>query len=105
VPAVTADAGPALPDFDRRKLAMTVTEGDRDSHAMVLREGPEELVGLAAVPAEVQAAVTGEWVATCIRLTTQCLLSYAADPKARRPVVTRVRPGPEMACLDHRSRY
>ena len=60
-------------------LTMTVTEGDRDSHVVVLLEGPAEVVALAAVPAEVRAAVTGEWVATWIRLTAQRLLSYAAE--------------------------
>jgi len=52
---------------------------DRDNHVVVLLEGPAEVVALAAVPAEVRAAVTGDWVATSIRLTAQRLLSYAAD--------------------------
>ena len=60
-------------------MTMTVTEGDRDSHVVVLLEGPVEVVAPAAVPAEVRAAVTGEWVATWIRLTAQRLLSYAAE--------------------------
>ena len=60
-------------------MTMTVTEGDRDSHVVVLLEGPAEVVALAAVPAEVRAAVTGNWVATWIRLTAQRLLSYAAE--------------------------
>jgi predicted pyridoxine 5'-phosphate oxidase superfamily flavin-nucleotide-binding protein len=60
-------------------ITMTVTEGDRDSHILVLLEGPAEVVALAAVPAEVRAAVTGEWVATWIRLIAQRLLSYAAE--------------------------
>ncbi len=60
-------------------ITMTVTEGDRDSHLVVLLEGPAEVVALAAVPAEVRAAVTGEWVATWIRLTAQRLLSYTAE--------------------------
>jgi hypothetical protein len=59
-------------------MTMTVTEGDRDSHVVVV-EGPAEVVALAAVPAEVRAAVTGDWVATWIRLTAQRLLSYAAE--------------------------
>ena len=46
---------------------------------MVLLEGPAEVVALAAVPAEVRAAVTGDWVATWIRLTARRLLSYAAE--------------------------
>jgi hypothetical protein len=60
-------------------MTMTVTEGDRDSHVVVLVEGPAEVVALAAVPAEVRAVVTGDWVATWIRLTAQRLLSYAAE--------------------------
>jgi hypothetical protein len=31
-------------------MTMTVTEGDRDSHLVVLLEGPAEVVALAAVP-------------------------------------------------------
>jgi len=46
---------------------------------VVLLEGPAEVVALAAVPAEVRAAVTGDWVATWIRLTARRLLSYAAE--------------------------
>jgi len=60
-------------------MTMTVTEGDRDSHVVVLLEGPAEVVTPAAVPAEVRAAVTGEWVATWIRFTARRLLSYAAE--------------------------
>jgi hypothetical protein len=60
-------------------MTMTVTEGDRDSHVVVLVEGPAEVVALAAVPAEVRAAVTGDWAAIWIRLTAQRLLSYAAE--------------------------
>jgi predicted pyridoxine 5'-phosphate oxidase superfamily flavin-nucleotide-binding protein len=60
-------------------MTMTVTEGDRDKHVVVLLEGPAEVVALAAVPADVRAAVTGEWVGTWIRLTAQRLLSYASE--------------------------
>lgn len=60
-------------------MTMTVTEGDRDSHVVVLLEGPAEVVELAAVPPEVRAVVTGAWVATWIRFTAQRLLSYAAE--------------------------
>jgi general stress protein 26 len=59
-------------------LTMTITEGDRDSHVVVLVEGPASVVAPASVPAEVRAAVTGDWVATWIRLTAERLLSYAA---------------------------
>jgi predicted pyridoxine 5'-phosphate oxidase superfamily flavin-nucleotide-binding protein len=60
-------------------ITMTVTEGDRDSHVVVLLEGPAEVVALADVPADVRVAVTGEWAATWIRLTAKRLLSYAAE--------------------------
>jgi general stress protein 26 len=60
-------------------MTMTVTEGDHDSHVVVLLEGPAEVVAPAAVPADVRAAVTGEWVDTWIRLTAERLLSYAAE--------------------------
>ncbi|HXW43532.1 MAG TPA: pyridoxamine 5'-phosphate oxidase family protein [Streptosporangiaceae bacterium] len=60
-------------------LTMTVTEGDHDSHVVVLLEGPAEVIAPAAVPADVRATVTGEWVATWIRLTAQRVLSYAAE--------------------------
>jgi predicted pyridoxine 5'-phosphate oxidase superfamily flavin-nucleotide-binding protein len=60
-------------------MTMTVTDGDRDSHIVVLLEGPAEVIAPAAVPAEVRAAVTGEWVATWIRLTAQRLLSYSSE--------------------------
>ena len=60
-------------------LTMTVTEGDRDSHVVVLLEGTASVVAPAAVPADVRAAVPGDWVARWIRLTAERLLSYAAE--------------------------
>jgi len=60
-------------------LTMTITEGDRDRHVVVLVEGPATVVAPAGVPAEVRAAATGDWVATWIRLTAERLLSYAAE--------------------------
>jgi hypothetical protein len=58
---------------------MTVAEGDRDHHVVVLIEGTADVVAAADVPEEVRAAVTGDWVASWIRLTAQRLLSYASD--------------------------
>jgi Pyridoxamine 5'-phosphate oxidase len=60
-------------------LTMTIAEGDRDSHVIVLVEGPASVVAPADVPAEVLAAATDDWVATWIRLTAERLLSYAAE--------------------------
>jgi hypothetical protein len=60
-------------------LTMTVTEGDRSSHVVVLVEGPASAVAHADVPAEVLAVVAGDWVATWIRLTAERRLSYAAE--------------------------
>ncbi len=59
-------------------LTMTVTEGDRDAHIMVLAEGPAAVVDPAGVPDAVRAAVTGDWAATWIRLSARRLLSYAS---------------------------
>jgi hypothetical protein len=60
-------------------LTMTITEGDRDAHVVVLVEGPASVVAPAGVPAEVLAAVTGDWAVTWIRLTAVRLLSYASE--------------------------
>jgi hypothetical protein len=60
-------------------LTMVIAEGDHDEHIMVLIEGPAEVVAPTAVPADVRAAVTGEWVSAWIRLTAERLLSYAAE--------------------------
>jgi hypothetical protein len=64
-------------------LTMTITEGDRGNHVVVLVEGPASVVAPAGVPAEVRAAVTGDWAATWIRLTAERLLSYAAEGAVR----------------------
>jgi hypothetical protein len=64
-------------------LTMTITEGDRDGHVVVLVEGPAAVVAPAGVPAEVRAAVTGDWAAAWIRLTAERLLSYAAEGAVR----------------------
>jgi hypothetical protein len=63
-------------------LTMTITEGDEgdhDGHVVVLIEGTALLVAPADAPAPVRAAVTGDWVATWIRLTAERLLSYASE--------------------------
>lgn len=60
-------------------LTMTVTEGDRDAHVVVLIEGPADLVPPADVPAEVRASAPGDWVAGWIRLKAERLLSYASE--------------------------
>ena len=60
-------------------LTMTITEGDRDHHVVVLVEGAARLVAPADVPAEMLAAVTGNWAAIWIRLTAERLLSYASE--------------------------
>jgi hypothetical protein len=60
-------------------LTMTITEGDRDAHVVVLVEGTATVVAPASVPAEVRAAVAGDWVATWIRITAERLLSYASE--------------------------
>lgn len=57
-------------------LTMTVTEGERDSHVVVLMEGPAEVVPPSGVPADVRAAVAGDWVAVWFRFTPARLLSY-----------------------------
>lgn len=63
----------------QRWLTMTVTEGDRDAHIAVLIEGPAGVVPTGQVPADVRAAVTGDWVAGWIRIEAQRLLSYASQ--------------------------
>lgn len=60
-------------------LTMTVTEGERDEHVVVLLEGPADVVPAPEVPEDVRAAVTGDWVSTWLRLAPARLLSYAAE--------------------------
>lgn len=64
-------------------LTLTITEGDRDNHVVVLAEGTAHVVASADVPAEVAAAVSGDWIAIWIRLTAERLLSYAAEGALR----------------------
>jgi hypothetical protein len=63
-------------------LTMTVAEGDGSAHIVVLIEGPAEAVPPPAVPADVRAAVAGDWVAAWLRLTPARLLSYADEDAA-----------------------
>jgi general stress protein 26 len=60
-------------------LTMTITEGDRNAHVVVLMEGAASVVAPANVPADVLTTVTGDWAATWIRLTAERLLSYASE--------------------------
>jgi pyridoxamine 5'-phosphate oxidase-like protein len=62
-------------------LTMVIAEGDHDDHIAVLIEGSAEVVEPALVPSDVQAAVTGDWVSSWIRLTAERLLSYADEGK------------------------
>jgi hypothetical protein len=58
-------------------LTMVIAEGDHPVHIAVIAEGPAEIVALADVPADVRAAMTGDWVSEWIRVTAERLLSYA----------------------------
>jgi len=60
-------------------LTLTVTQGDRDEHVVVLIEGPADIVPLPEVPADVRAAVTGDWIAAWIRIKAERMLSYASE--------------------------
>jgi hypothetical protein len=42
-------------------------------------EGPAEVIAPVEMPADVRAAVTGDWVNVWIRLTAERVLSYAAE--------------------------
>ena len=60
-------------------LTMVIAEGDNDDHIAVLIEGSAEVVEPSLVPADVRAAVTGDWISAWIRLTAERLLSYADE--------------------------
>ena len=60
-------------------LTMTVTEGDRDAHIVVLIEGSARIVPVPEVPADVRAAATGDWIACWIGIQAERLLSYASE--------------------------
>lgn len=59
-------------------MTLVVTEGDRGDHLLVIVEGPAGIVEPADVPADVRAAIGGDWVSTWLRLQTERLLSYAS---------------------------
>jgi len=60
-------------------LTMVIAEGDHPVHIAVIVEGPAEVVAPPQVPADVRAAVAGDWVSSWIRLTAERLLSYADE--------------------------
>jgi hypothetical protein len=60
-------------------MTMTVTEGERDEHVVVLLEGPADVVPAPEVPEDVRAMATGDWVSLWLRLAPARLLSYAAE--------------------------
>jgi len=60
-------------------LTMVIAEGDHPVHIAVIVEGPAEVVAPPQVPADVRAAVAGDWVSSWIHLTAERLLSYADE--------------------------
>ncbi len=60
-------------------LTLVIAEGDHPEHIAVITEGPAEVVTPPQVPADVRAAVTGEWVSAWIRLTAERLFTYADE--------------------------
>jgi len=60
-------------------LTMVIAEGDHPVHIAVIAEGPAEILTPQQVPADVRAAVTGDWVSEWICLTAERLLSYADE--------------------------
>jgi hypothetical protein len=60
-------------------LTMVIAEADHPVHIAVIIEGPAEVVAPSRVPADVRAAVTGDWVNSWIRLSAERLLSYADE--------------------------
>lgn len=60
-------------------LTMVIAEGDHSDHVVVIVEGATEINAPSQVPADVRAAVTGDWVSAWIRLTAERLLSYAQE--------------------------
>jgi Pyridoxamine 5'-phosphate oxidase len=60
-------------------LALVIAEGDHPVHITVIAEGPARVVALPDVPADVRAAVAGDWVSEWIGLTAERLLSYADE--------------------------
>jgi hypothetical protein len=60
-------------------LTMVIAEGDHPVHVAVITEGAATIVPLSDVPADVRAAVTGDWVSEWICVTAERLLSYADE--------------------------
>jgi len=60
-------------------LTMVIAEGDHPVHIAVITEGPVAIVASPDVPADVRAAITGDWVSEWICLTAERLLSYADE--------------------------
>jgi len=56
-------------------LTMVIAEGDHPVHVAVIAEGPAEVIGPSDVPADVRAAVKGDWVNSWIRVTADRLMS------------------------------
>lgn len=58
-------------------LTLTVTEGDRGDHVVVLLEGPVSVVPADEAPAELRQAVPDrDWVSCWLRLSPARVLSY-----------------------------
>jgi hypothetical protein len=64
-------------------LTMVVAEADHPEHIAVIIEGPAEIVAPPQVPADVRAAVTGDWGSARICLTAKRLQSYAGENAVR----------------------
>jgi hypothetical protein len=60
-------------------LTMVIAEADHPEHIAVIIEGPAEVIAPPKAPADVRAALTGDWVSTWICLTAERLLSYADE--------------------------
>jgi len=65
-------------------LTLVVTEGDHGEHIVVILEGPAGVVGPTKAPAEVQTALSADWVSVWIRVQVQRVLSYASDRASHR---------------------
>jgi len=60
-------------------LTMVIAEADHPEHIVVIAEGPAKVVAPSEVPADVRAAVTGDWVSSWICVAAERLLSYADE--------------------------
>ena len=60
-------------------LTMVIAENDHPEHIAVITEGTAEIIELPDVPADVRAAMTGDWVSAWIRVKAERLLSYADE--------------------------